>query len=217
MWQLQEILSYVRQINVYKICTSGRTASRKLWIIPVTKIMAIIRNIRIVTYPGFAWPIRRFLDLMMEFIGALCNGLQQFTNHYLTHCHLHPTGNSSGTALSSKWTVLYSVVLFQFWSDLRLTVPSYSSSTRVPKKTPFSVVKYACLLLRYLAMDVLVLKAYSLGMCLPSRYLAMGICVTTFIIETHKYPKISIIWYSAHEFYDNPRVIPHRVFGWGTR
>jgi hypothetical protein len=37
--------------------------------------------INIVTYPVFAWLIRRVLDLMIEFIGPLYRWLQQFTNH----------------------------------------------------------------------------------------------------------------------------------------
>jgi hypothetical protein len=37
-----------------------------------------------VTYLGFAWLIRRVLDLMIELIGPLYNWLQQFTSHYLT-------------------------------------------------------------------------------------------------------------------------------------
>jgi hypothetical protein len=36
-----------------------------------------------VTYPGFAWLIRRVLYLMIEFIGPLYNFLQHFTYHYL--------------------------------------------------------------------------------------------------------------------------------------
>jgi hypothetical protein len=114
---------------------------------------------------------------MIEFIGPLYNLLQQFTNHYLTHCHLLPTGHSTGTILTSKWTPLYSAVLLQFWSELRLIVPSYNSSARTPRKTPPSVVKNACLLVRYLAVDVL-LRAYASGICLPSCCLAMGICIT---------------------------------------
>jgi hypothetical protein len=42
---------------------------------------------------------------MIEFFGSLYNWLQQFTNHYLTHCHLLPTGHSTGTILTSNWTV----------------------------------------------------------------------------------------------------------------
>jgi hypothetical protein len=41
-----------------------------------------------VTYPEFAWLIRRLLDLIIEFIGPLYNRLQQFTNHYLIRRHL---------------------------------------------------------------------------------------------------------------------------------
>jgi hypothetical protein len=61
---------------------------------------------------------------------------------------------------SSYWTIhgnysvfqLYSVVLLQFWSELRLAVPSYNSSARTPPKTPSSVVNNTCLLVRYLTM-----------------------------------------------------------------
>jgi hypothetical protein len=49
----------------------------------------------------------------IEFTGPLYNWLQQFTNHYLTNCHL-PTGHSAGTILNSNWTPLYSFVLPQF-------------------------------------------------------------------------------------------------------
>jgi hypothetical protein len=42
---------------------------------------------------------------MIEFIGPLYNWLQQFTNHYLTHCNILPTGHSTGTILTSNRTV----------------------------------------------------------------------------------------------------------------
>jgi hypothetical protein len=61
-----------------------------------------------------------------------------------------------------------------------LTVPTYNSSARTPPKTPSSIVKNACLLVRYLAMDILLLGSLSLGMCLPTRCLAMGVHVTIF-------------------------------------
>jgi hypothetical protein len=41
-----------------------------------------------------------------------------------------------------------------------------------------SVVKEVCLLVRFLAMDVLMLHAYALRECLQSRCLAMGIHIT---------------------------------------
>jgi hypothetical protein len=42
-----------------------------------------------------------------------------------------------------------------------------------------SIVEEARLLIRFLAMDVLLLGAFTYaGMCLPSRYLAMGVHVT---------------------------------------
>jgi hypothetical protein len=88
---------------------------------------------------------------------------------------------------SSDWTLhgnycdaqlKYSVVLHQFWSELRLTVPSYNSPALTPREIPSSVVKNACLLVRYRAMDVLLLKAYASRMWLPSRCQAMGIYIT---------------------------------------
>jgi hypothetical protein len=106
-------------------------------------------------------------------MGPLYNWLQQFTNHYLTHCHILPTGHSTATLLTSDWTPLYSFVLLQFRPELWLTVPSCNSSARTPQKTPSFIVKNACLLARYLPMNVLLLRAYASGMCLPSRCLAM--------------------------------------------
>jgi hypothetical protein len=132
----------------------------------------------IVTYLGFACQTRHVLDLMIGFIGPMYNWLQQFTNHYLTHSHLLLTGNSTGTIQTSNWTPLYSSVLHQFWSEWRLTVPSCNSSAQTAQKTRSSVVKNACLLVRYLAVDILLLRAYVVGMCLPSHCLTVGICLT---------------------------------------
>jgi hypothetical protein len=42
-----------------------------------------------------------------------------------------------------------------------------------------SVAKNACILVRYLPMDVLFLSAFFAGMYLPTRYIAMGIHVAT--------------------------------------
>jgi hypothetical protein len=44
-----------------------------------------------------------------------------------------------------------------------LTVTSHNSLARTPRKAPSSIVKNACLLVRYLAMDVLLLTAYASG------------------------------------------------------
>jgi hypothetical protein len=61
----------------------------------------------------------------------------------------------------------YSVVL--------RSVPSYNSSARTPRKMPSSVIKNACLLVRYLAIDILLFRAFaSAGMCL-----ARGMARTT--------------------------------------
>jgi hypothetical protein len=52
--------------------------------------------------------------LTIRFIGPLCNWLQQFTNYYLTHCHLLQTGHSTGAILTSNWTKLN-------WTELNWT------------------------------------------------------------------------------------------------
>jgi hypothetical protein len=59
---------------------------------------------------------------------------------------------------------------------------SYNYFARTPRKTSSSAVKNACLLVSYVAMDVLLLlSARVAGMCLSSRCLAMGIHVTIFV------------------------------------
>jgi hypothetical protein len=59
-------------------------------------------------------------------------------------------------------------------------------TTRTPRKTPFSIVWNAPLLVRYLAIDVrLLLSSCVTGMCLPTRCLAMGIRVTIFSLLTY--------------------------------
>jgi hypothetical protein len=51
------------------------------------------------------------------------------------------------------------------------------------RKHRLSIVEKACLLIRCLALDVLLLRAYvSAEMCLPSRCLAMGLNVTILIL-----------------------------------
>jgi hypothetical protein len=81
--------------------------------------------------------------------------------------------------------VLSTAVLY---SVCRLTVHSYNSSARIPRKTPSSIVKNASLLIHYLARDVLLLKAFFFAeMCLPTRCLAMGIHVTILIIISSYY------------------------------
>jgi hypothetical protein len=60
-----------------------------------------------------------------------------------------------------------------------LTVPSYNSSARTPRKTPSSVVKNVCLPVSYLTKDFLLwLSSYATQDCLPTRCLATGIHVT---------------------------------------
>jgi hypothetical protein len=51
-----------------------------------------------------------------------------------------------------------------FYSVL-FSVSSYSSSVRTPRKTPSSAVKIECLLVRYVAMDILLSRAVVLWKC----------------------------------------------------
>jgi hypothetical protein len=130
---------------------------------------------------------------MIEFIGPSYNWLQQFTNHYLTHCHLLPTGHSTELFWlppALNWTT----PLYPFNSH---SVPSYNSSVGTPRKTPSSVLKNASLLVHYLAMDVLLwLTVYASGMCLPSHCLAMDICITLCIKNVII---INLIWINVME------------------
>jgi hypothetical protein len=56
-----------------------------------------------------------------------------------------------------------------------------------PRRKHMPSIEKASLLIRCLAVDVLLLRAYaSAGMCLPSRCLAMGLYVTIFITTRHR-------------------------------
>jgi hypothetical protein len=114
----------------------------------ISKFLLIIIMITyIVTYPGFAWLMRRFLDLMIEFIGPLYNWLLQFTNHYLTHCQLLPTGHSTGTILTSNWTPLYSFVL-----RYTASIQSQSHIATDGQSVSLGVEHHLWLMIRYLLL-----------------------------------------------------------------
>jgi hypothetical protein len=111
IWEVQKRKKYLTA-SIFRVQEAFILKPRRqsyvpsnLWSISIKQLGLIFQHI--VTYPGCAWLIRRVLDLMNEFIGPLYNWLQQFTNHYLTHCHL-PTGHSTGTIVVSEWTPLYS-------------------------------------------------------------------------------------------------------------
>jgi hypothetical protein len=109
------------------------------WNVP--QILQQLTEECILTYPDFVWLIRRSLDLMIEFIEPSYDWLQQFTNLSLRHCHLLLTGHSAGTILTSIWTSLYSIVLLQFLSDLRVESslilrPSVSRPVCLGRKHP---------------------------------------------------------------------------------
>jgi hypothetical protein len=65
--------------------------------------------------------------------------------------------------------------------------PRYIALGRTPRKTPSSIIKDACLLVRYLATDVILLRAHVAGTCLQTRCLAMGIQVTIHIELCSRY------------------------------
>jgi hypothetical protein len=62
-------------------------------------------------------------------------------------------------------------------------------SARTPRKASFSVVKNACLSVRYLAMDVLLLSACVTETCLSTCSLAMGLQVTLCFARINFYCK----------------------------
>jgi hypothetical protein len=106
---------------------------------------------------GFAWLIRWFsFDLLIEFIGPLYHlyNSSEITDRLSSSSDWTLHGNYSDFQLN--WTPLFRCTLS--YSFLFLTVPSYNFLARTPRKTPYSVVKNACLLVRYLAVGVLFLR-----------------------------------------------------------
>jgi hypothetical protein len=100
----------------------------------------------------------------------------------LIYCHLFLTGLSTGAVLTSNWTppLHRCTPSILIWSTTDCA--SYNSSARTPLKPRPSVVKNACLLVCYLAVDVLLLlRACALGICLLIRCLAMDICDTIYV------------------------------------
>jgi hypothetical protein len=87
----------------------------------------------------------------------------------LTHCHLLPTGHSTGTT-----------PLYPFNSLLiLLTVPTYNSLARTPRKTVFCCQE--CVFIGPLPSNgYSIVESVTSGMFLPSRCLAMGMCVTIY-------------------------------------
>jgi hypothetical protein len=138
----------------------------------------------IVTYPGFSWLIKQFLDLMIEFIGPLYNWLQQFTNHYLAHCHLPPTGHCTGTILTSselRCTRLYSSVLrctplyyFNSHSDFILFCTAYIVLERSYRKHRLNNLFSCVTSPRTRKLWAL----HSNGCCLESHLLTTGLYAT---------------------------------------
>jgi hypothetical protein len=66
--------------------------------------------------------------------------------------------------ISSRLLHVRTTIVYSYHSSFGTRL-SYNYSARTPKKTPSSIVKYACLLARYLVMDVLLLLARVLWDC----------------------------------------------------
>lgn len=99
--------------------------------------------------------------------------LQIIIWHTVTFFH-PPISNSDHTSLLHYFVVLRSV----FWLYPLIT------HWHEPKGKHLLLSKNECLLVRYLATNILLLlRAYASEMCLSSRSLAMDICVTVIISE----------------------------------
>jgi hypothetical protein len=79
-----------------------------------------------------------------------------------------------------------------YWPTTVLPNTSYNHFARTPRKTPSYIAQNACLLVRYLAIDVLLLSACVAGMCLPTCCVAMGIHVTLYYDKVDMYFSIFV-------------------------
>jgi hypothetical protein len=136
-----------------------------------------------------------------QFIVSVFNSRILATDSYPSHCNLNSHMKSSCHSLISLLSLFCSCQVrrrdsttFDYCSVLPLLLDytCYFSSDLLclltnPRRGPHGkhpcFVKEACLLVRYLAMDVLLFHAFpSAGMCLASRCLPMGVRVKTIYI-----------------------------------
>jgi hypothetical protein len=102
---------------------------------------------------------------------------------YSRFCHISISFHYDGSLVT--WTVV--CLTATKFKPLILSllycrsVPSYNPRHGPHGKHVSRVIKSACLLVRYLAMDVFYCWVLTSGMCLPSRCLAMVICFTILI------------------------------------
>jgi hypothetical protein len=108
-----------------------------------------------------------------------CDSLIPFLSFLLRHLRL---SSPELTHFCFDYSSVLRLLYFYFTSVLQNTF--YNHTARTPGKTPSSIVKNACLLVRYLAIVVLLLSVFVAVMCLPTRCLAMDIHVTIFTIVT---------------------------------
>jgi hypothetical protein len=105
-----------------------------------------------------------------------------------SHCHFKSRMKSSFHSLISSCyfiPIILDCHLQNLTHFLRTTHsndllwPFITSRHGPRRKHSLSIVEKVCLLIRCLVMDVLLLRAYtSARLCLPSRCLAMGVCIT---------------------------------------
>jgi hypothetical protein len=123
-------------------------------------------------YPGFAWLMRRVLDMMVEFFGLLYNWLQQFTNHW------HTVTFFDLTLAVHYFTVIRCTPLYFFDSDLNYDWPKSDLwLAAFCSEFPVLYIAYQYSRKRSLRFQ----KSISTGTYMSFRSLAMGLHVTIFI------------------------------------
>jgi hypothetical protein len=144
---------------------------------------------------------------MIEFIAPSYNWLQQFTNHYLQHCHFLQTWHSTGTILTSNWTLLYYVVFpcthlyyFNSHSDLILFSTSYIVLKRTYRKQRQHHLFCCC---ETSALTRKLWALYGNGCCIESHFLATTLYAT--VLSCYHQRRSVICW----EHHMNLLTVPH--------
>jgi hypothetical protein len=104
--------------------------------------------------------------------------------HFLINCQWKQAREPKPSRERKKKNIGRNFLCYSASTSTVLPNTSCSHFEGTPWKTPSSIVQNSCLLVRYLAMDVLLLlSAYVAGMCLSARCLEKGIHVTIFNVE----------------------------------
>jgi hypothetical protein len=97
--------------------------------------------------------------------------------------------------------MLLIVCIYNIQQSVLPFVPPYNSSARIPRKIPSSVINNACLLVRYVAMDVLLLLRANSG--------------NVFTVPLHSNGHVlqNILIISSCSVFIIPNVLPSATFG----